>query len=167
MIAGRNRNVGRGRGGNRMTNHRHHHHAPQARPRGVSSRNGSSGGLPYMPSFSSPTPTTTTAAAASVPPNYRTEMCRNITMYGFCRYRGNCHYAHSEEERVVIHVNGADDILMWPCPILLMTGYCPYDYKCKHLHDPQLIASDSSDDIVILQHCTKGEDNMVIPDRLF
>lgn len=98
-----------------QANHRHHHHASQAGPCGVGSRNGSSGGPPYMPSLSSPT--------EGVPPNYRTEMCRNITKYGFCSYRGNCHFAHSEEERVVKHVNAADDILMWPCPILLMTGY--------------------------------------------
>ena len=32
-----------------------------------------------------------------LPPNYKTEMCRNTINYGKCTFRG-CTYAHSDKE---------------------------------------------------------------------
>ena len=56
---------------------------------------------------------------------YKTEMCKNMTSHGYCRFGVNCHYAHSEEERHSPNVEDLmkDDRLSLPCSIMVSTGF--------------------------------------------
>jgi len=84
------------------------------------SRAGSSGGgrqysnnANFVHGGTSPTP--------KMSEKYKTEMCKNMLQHGCCKYGPNCHYAHSEAERMNPK-NIPDGQLMLPCFISAMTG---------------------------------------------
>ena len=64
-------------------------------------------------------------AAAENNKKYKTEMCRNVLETGYCRFGHNCHYAHSEEERMAPSAEDLtrDDRLLLPCGIMVATGF--------------------------------------------
>ncbi|KAL3783919.1 hypothetical protein ACHAW5_011042 [Stephanodiscus triporus] len=102
--------------------------------------------------------------------NYKTEMCRNIRNDGCCQWGDTCHYAHSEQERrprCMVELM-KDDQLTRPCSIMVETGFCPYNHRCKFLHDPSIIADSNDPNVVVFDHCTKAKKNSYDhPDRLY
>jgi len=66
-----------------------------------------------------------TAAAGPSSKKYKTEMCKNILEFGYCKFGTNCHYAHSEGERnpPCAKELRKDDQLLLPCSIMVSTGF--------------------------------------------
>ena len=56
---------------------------------------------------------------------YKTEMCNNILVYGYCKFGEHCHYAHSEQEQKPPCAKELrkDDHLLFPCSIMVSTGF--------------------------------------------
>lgn len=76
--------------------------------------------------------------------NYKTEICQSYRFYGFCEYEDNCQFAH-----------GLDDLRPRDFGLQYKTercknyhgtsggsqpsGYCPFQSRCKFLHDEKRV----------------------------
>ncbi|KAL3802210.1 hypothetical protein HJC23_001754 [Cyclotella cryptica] len=108
----------------------------------------------------------------------KTEMCKNMLTHGHCVWGPQCLFAHSEEERMKFEtveemaqyglVNRGDlgVFLTRPCLFFVSTGSCPYNTRCKSLHDPRLRTPSTTPSW--LEHYTKynKKDPTLILDRL-
>ncbi|ORZ03696.1 hypothetical protein BCR43DRAFT_430227, partial [Syncephalastrum racemosum] len=66
------------------------------------------------------------------PELYKTEMCRNWTEMGQCRYGKKCRFAHGQHEmrQVQRHVRYKTEI----CRTYHRTGTCLYGVRCTFIH---------------------------------
>ncbi|KAI8149450.1 hypothetical protein BJV82DRAFT_504938 [Fennellomyces sp. T-0311] len=67
------------------------------------------------------------------PELYKTEMCRNWTEMGHCRYGKKCRFAHGDQELRTVqrHARYKTEI----CRTYHMTGTCLYGVRCTFIHD--------------------------------
>ncbi|KAL7508561.1 hypothetical protein ACHAXN_005625 [Cyclotella atomus] len=108
----------------------------------------------------------------------KTEMCKNMLSHGYCCWGNQCLFAHSEDERMKFTsveemytyglVSKADlgVYLSRVCSFWVQTGSCPYNTRCKSLHDPRLLTPTVTPSW--LEHYTKynKKDPTLILDRL-
>lgn len=63
----------------------------------------------------------------------KTEMCRNIVMYGHCKYGDSCSYAHNNDE-LVPKSHLPSNYKTKLCSQYQEQGYCMYGQRCQFLH---------------------------------
>ena len=73
-------------------------------------------------------------------PKYKTELCKNFTIFGKCSYRGKCRYAHGDEELISKNVNNRNYKKQKCAKFFSKDGYCPYGSRCQFLHDNRKIS---------------------------
>lgn len=64
---------------------------------------------------------------------FKTEMCKNLEIYGVCKYGDNCFFAHSKEElqsRIPYNHYYKTKI----CKHYNNNGFCPYSNRCQYFH---------------------------------
>ena len=64
---------------------------------------------------------------------YKTEMCKNFTLYNKCSWGQNCFFAHGKNElktRVLLNEHYKTKI----CKKFHRTGFCPYSSRCQYFH---------------------------------
>lgn len=64
---------------------------------------------------------------------FKTEMCKNLQVTGFCRYGDNCFFAHCKEElqaRVPYNHYYKTKV----CKHYNNNGFCPYASRCQYFH---------------------------------
>ncbi|KAL0090643.1 hypothetical protein J3Q64DRAFT_1627106, partial [Phycomyces blakesleeanus] len=63
---------------------------------------------------------------------YKTEVCRNWSEIGYCRYGKKCQYAHGNKEiRDIPRHNRYKTQL---CRAYHEEGACPYGTRCTYIH---------------------------------
>lgn len=81
-------------------------------------------------------PTTFLPLRKPVCPNnfkYKTEMCKNYSLYNKCSWGQNCFFAHGKNElktRVLLNEHYKTKI----CKKFHRTGFCPYSSRCQYFH---------------------------------
>ena len=62
---------------------------------------------------------------------YKTELCRNYSMYGFCSYSDRCQFAHGLEE-----LRGRTRHPKYKTEYCrnFLSGFCKYGSRCQFLH---------------------------------
>jgi butyrate response factor len=64
---------------------------------------------------------------------YKTEMCKNFEIKGFCKWGNKCCFAHGEHElRAKNHLN--DKYKSKICKHYHRHGFCPYGLRCQYFH---------------------------------
>ena len=73
---------------------------------------------------------------------YKTELCRQFTENGECKYSDKCQFAHglAELKDVSRHPKYKTDL----CKTFHSKGFCPYGPRCHFLHDMHEIADSNS-----------------------
>jgi hypothetical protein len=64
---------------------------------------------------------------------YKTEMCKNYEMRGFCKFGDKCCFAHGRHElkaKVLTHIKYKTK----PCKQYHQSGHCSYGQRCQYLH---------------------------------
>lgn len=64
---------------------------------------------------------------------YKTEMCKNWELRGFCKFGNKCCFAHGRHElkaKVLTHIKYKTK----PCKQYHQTGNCSYGQRCQYLH---------------------------------
>lgn len=85
--------------------------------------------------------------------NYKTECCRNMTQFGYCKFGISCCFAHCEEElRTLVD----PDPILIPPPVMvdlkLHDGGCMSENISRHHDSFDLLSSSSqADDIISLE----------------
>ncbi|CAK71078.1 unnamed protein product (macronuclear) [Paramecium tetraurelia] len=63
----------------------------------------------------------------------KTELCKNFTLTGSCKFGSNCSYAHGQSEllpKAHLHQNYKTK----PCKNFLNYGWCNYGSRCQYIH---------------------------------
>ncbi|CAD8134057.1 unnamed protein product [Paramecium octaurelia] len=63
----------------------------------------------------------------------KTELCKNFTLTGSCKFGSNCSYAHGQSEllpKAHLHQNYKTK----PCKNFLNNGWCNYGSRCQYIH---------------------------------
>lgn len=64
---------------------------------------------------------------------YKTELCKNFEMRGYCKWGSKCCFAHgSHELRAKRHLNNKYKSKI--CKHYHRHGYCPYGLRCQYFH---------------------------------
>jgi len=69
---------------------------------------------------------------------YKTEMCKNWELRGYCKFGDKCCFAHGRQElklKVLTHVKYKTK----PCKQYHQGGFCSYGQRCQYLHKEALI----------------------------
>lgn len=64
---------------------------------------------------------------------YKTELCKNYELYGYCRWADNCFFAHGKFElksKTLLNNFYKTKI----CKHYHRTGFCPYAVRCQYFH---------------------------------
>eukprot|EP01017_Pseudomicrothorax_dubius_P029241 TRINITY_DN3534_c0_g2_i5.p1 TRINITY_DN3534_c0_g2~~TRINITY_DN3534_c0_g2_i5.p1 ORF type:complete len:198 (-),score=28.92 TRINITY_DN3534_c0_g2_i5:61-654(-) len=64
---------------------------------------------------------------------YKTELCKNWTIKGECRYGNKCSFAHGShelQEKRHLHSNFKKKM----CTLYHLEGHCFYGYRCQYIH---------------------------------
>ena len=71
---------------------------------------------------------------------YKTELCKNMQLEGYCKFGKKCSFAHNKEElRQKIHLH--EKFKTKPCKSYHLHGYCSYGIRCSYLHDEYILDS--------------------------
>jgi hypothetical protein len=65
---------------------------------------------------------------------FRTELCKNWSMYGKCKYGDECSFAHTKNHMMI----KTDVSVLYKtklCKKYSTNGYCPYGIRCQFIHD--------------------------------
>ncbi|KAI9031009.1 hypothetical protein CLU79DRAFT_831539 [Phycomyces nitens] len=76
---------------------------------------------------------------------YKTEVCRNWSEIGHCRYGKRCQYAHGNKE--IRNTPRHNRYKTQPCRAYHEEGACPYGTRCTYIHEiypPGLTQTDKS-----------------------
>ena len=65
---------------------------------------------------------------------YKTEICKNWAMYGYCKYEFNCKFAHGDNELQEKAVPYKEKYKTKGCLTFYTQGHCPYGSRCLFLH---------------------------------
>jgi hypothetical protein len=68
---------------------------------------------------------------------YKTELCKNWELRGYCKFGDKCCFAHGRHElkcKSLTHTKYKTK----PCKQYYQTGYCPYGQRCQYLHKEAL-----------------------------
>lgn len=64
---------------------------------------------------------------------YKTELCKNYEMYGYCKWDDSCFFAHGKFElKSKTLTNNFYKTKI--CKHFHKTGYCPYAFRCQYFH---------------------------------
>ena len=66
-------------------------------------------------------------------PKYKTELCKNYDVYGYCKWADNCFFAHGKNElksKTLINHFYKTKI----CKHYHRVGFCPYSSRCQYFH---------------------------------
>lgn len=66
-------------------------------------------------------------------PKYKTELCKNFDIYGYCKWGANCFFAHGKTElksKTLI----SDFYKTKICKHYHKIGFCPYASRCQYFH---------------------------------
>ena len=64
---------------------------------------------------------------------YKTELCKNYEIKGYCKYGENCAYAHGKEN-LRLKVTNTTAYRTKKCVQFFKNGYCPYGSRCQFAH---------------------------------
>ena len=64
---------------------------------------------------------------------YKTELCKNYEINGYCKYGDNCAYAHGKEN-LRLKVTNTTAYRTKKCVQFFENGYCPYGNRCQFAH---------------------------------
>ena len=64
---------------------------------------------------------------------YKTELCKNYEIKGYCKYGENCAYAHGKEN-LRLKVTNTTAYRTKKCVQFFENGYCPYGNRCQFAH---------------------------------
>ena len=64
---------------------------------------------------------------------YKTELCKNFEIKGYCKYGDNCAYAHGKEN-LRLKVTNTSAYRTKKCVQFFEKGYCPYGNRCQFAH---------------------------------
>ena len=67
---------------------------------------------------------------------YKTELCKNFEINGYCKYGENCAYAHGKEN-LRLKVTNTEFYRTKKCTQFFEKGYCPYGNRCQFAHQLQ------------------------------
>ena len=83
--------------------------------------------------------TTNTNISSENISKYKTEMCKNIELIGYCKWGDQCSFAHNRNE---LQSKGPYNYYYKTkvCKYYNDTGFCPYSFKCQFLHTKQYSA---------------------------
>lgn len=76
-----------------------------------------------------------------IEPNYKTELCKSMLIYGYCKYSYKCKFAHFESE--LIERPRSANYKKILCNSFFIKGYCIYGSRCHFIHN-QIIYSNLS-----------------------
>lgn len=74
-----------------------------------------------------------------VDPKYKTELCKNFTTKGYCKYDKRCRFAHGKQELISKKVNCF--YKQKQCESFFKKGFCPYGSRCTFIHDVRTLLS--------------------------
>lgn len=79
---------------------------------------------------------------------YKTELCRQFSESGSCRYGSKCQYAHgtSELRTLARHPKYKSEL----CKTFHATGFCPYGSRCHFIHSKSLPQMEFGQDDVFM-----------------
>lgn len=64
---------------------------------------------------------------------FKTEMCKNFELRGWCKYGNTCSFAHGKDElQGKVHLH--EKYKTRPCQQFHQDGYCSYGIRCQYLH---------------------------------
>ena len=64
---------------------------------------------------------------------YKTELCKNFQLKGYCKWGDKCCFAHGRHElRAKKHLNNKYKSKI--CKHYHRSGYCPYGHRCQYFH---------------------------------
>lgn len=64
---------------------------------------------------------------------YKTELCKNYHIYGYCKWSENCFFAHGKFElKSKVPVNNFYKTKI--CKHFHKNGFCPYSSRCQYFH---------------------------------
>mmetsp|Transcript_2181 Transcript_2181/g.2279 ORF Transcript_2181/g.2279 Transcript_2181/m.2279 type:complete len:212 (-) Transcript_2181:239-874(-) len=64
---------------------------------------------------------------------YKTEMCKNFELKGYCKFGDTCSFAHGRHElHEKVHLH--EKYKTRPCQQFHQNGYCSYGLRCQYLH---------------------------------
>jgi hypothetical protein len=63
---------------------------------------------------------------------YKTELCKNYDLKGYCRFEENCFFAHGVEE--IKKDEKRINYKTKKCRNFNYNGYCPYGNRCQFIH---------------------------------
>ena len=64
---------------------------------------------------------------------YKTELCKNFEINGYCKYGDNCAYAHGIEN-LRLKITNTTAYRTKKCIQFFEKGYCPYGNRCQFAH---------------------------------
>lgn len=64
---------------------------------------------------------------------YKTELCKNFDIYGYCKWGDNCFFAHSKSE-LKSKTMTTQFYKTKVCKNYHTIGFCPYASKCQYFH---------------------------------
>lgn len=68
---------------------------------------------------------------------YKTEMCKNFELRGYCKFGDTCSFAHGRHElQQKTHIH--EKYKTRPCQQYHQQGYCSYGMRCQYLHKEAL-----------------------------
>lgn len=66
---------------------------------------------------------------------YKTEICKNFSETGQCKYRGKCQFAHGPHE---LNIPGTENSVVYrtkKCENFWKKGFCYYGSRCNFMHN--------------------------------
>jgi hypothetical protein len=64
---------------------------------------------------------------------YKSELCKNYEILGYCPYGDKCDYAHGIKELRGIN-NNNQNFRIKKCKSFFLNGFCPYGNRCQFSH---------------------------------
>ena len=64
---------------------------------------------------------------------YKSELCKNYEILGYCPYGDKCDYAHGIKELRGIN-NNNQNFRIKKCKSFFLNGFCPYGKRCQFSH---------------------------------
>ena len=64
---------------------------------------------------------------------YKSELCKNYEILGYCPYGDKCDYAHGIKELRGIN-NNNQNFRIKKCKFFFLNGFCPYGNRCQFSH---------------------------------
>ena len=86
---------------------------------------------------------------------YKTELCRQFTIYGNCKYGEKCQFAHGDLElrEVKKHPKYKTEL----CKTFHLTGFCNYGKRCHFIHKASSLTDEELQSLEFSDDCSSSE----------